>query len=361
MTSLSETIRRLAQQQAGHAGLGVPTSRLTSLDTSAGSNPGTLSAKVYVPSPAERNPALVVVLHGCTQTAEAYDHGSGWSRLARDHGFVLLFPEQRRGNNANQCFNWFEPGDTRRGEGEAMSIMEMIDLACREFQIDRKRVFITGLSAGGAMANVMLATYPDVFAGGAIIAGLPYNVASTVSEAFERMRGRGLPSASILSANIRQASPHQGPWPMVSVWHGTGDPTVAEANAHAIVMQWRGLHGTSNTSPVSSAPEANHHVTRWEMKDGFAPVEFHSIDGMGHGTPIDAQCGLGAIGPFMLDVGVSSTAYIARSWGLAPSFGARPHSEAEKNAALPERPKPRAAEGIRDIIENALRSAGLMR
>ncbi|QND46057.1 PHB depolymerase family esterase (plasmid) [Rhizobium lusitanum] len=360
MTSLSDTIKRLAEQQAGHFGNSGQTSRLGDLGD-FGPNPGRLAAKIYVPSPQEQAPALVVVLHGCTQSAAAYDNGSGWSRLADEHGFILLFPEQRRENNANLCFNWFSPGDIRRGEGEAFSVSQMIDIVCRQHEVDPKRVFITGLSAGGAMANVMLATYPEVFAGGAIIAGLPYDVASTVPEALERMRGYDLPPAALLSAKIVEASPHEGPWPLVSIWQGTEDHTVAEANAQGLVEQWRSVHGVASSSPKSSSSEGNHRITRWEMEDGFAPIEFHSIDGMGHGTPIDTQSGLGIAAPFMLDVGVSSTAHIARSWGLTPSFGRRSHPEAGQNDILPERPKLAPADGIQAIIENALRSAGLMR
>jgi poly(hydroxyalkanoate) depolymerase family esterase len=360
MTALSETIRRLAAQRAGYFGQGISTSRLSDLGA-FGSNPGTLRAKVYVPSPPGQNPALVVVLHGCTQTAEIYDHGSGWSRLADEHGFILLYPEQRRENNANLCFNWFEPRDIRRGEGEAMSVVQMIEMVCSEYPVDRKQVFITGLSAGGAMANVMLATHPELFAGGAIIAGLPYHTASTVPEALERMRGAGLPSASILSAKITEASAHRGTWPTVSVWQGTRDHTVAQANAHAIITQWRGVHGLSSSPPISSASEGSHHITRWEIEDGFAPLEFHSIDGMGHGTPIDAKSGLGTAGPFLLDVGISSTAYIARSWGLTPSFSNQGNAEPHPNDPLPDRPTLAHVDGIRALIEKALRSAGLMR
>ena len=76
--------------------------------------------------------ALVVVLHGCTQDASGYDHGSGWSRLADEQGFVLLYPEQQRGNNANLCFNWFNPGDTQRDAGEALSIRQMVAMMVAE-------------------------------------------------------------------------------------------------------------------------------------------------------------------------------------------------------------------------------------
>jgi poly(hydroxyalkanoate) depolymerase family esterase len=104
-------------------------------------------------------------------------------------GFMLIFPEQQPANNPKNCFSWFLPGDTARDGGEALSIRQMISKAVEEFGVDRSRIFVSGLSAGGAMASVMLATYPEVFAGGANIAGLPYGSASSVQEAFEAMDG----------------------------------------------------------------------------------------------------------------------------------------------------------------------------
>ncbi|HEY6831253.1 MAG TPA: PHB depolymerase family esterase, partial [Pseudolabrys sp.] len=154
---------------------------------SAGPNPGNLRMFAYVPDDLADNPALVVVLHGCTQTASGYDYGAGWSTLADRYGFALLVPEQQRSNNPNGCFNWFLPEDTQRGRGEAASTRDMVETMVREKGIDPRRVFITGLSAGGAMTSVMLACYPEVFAGGAIVAGLPYGAASNVQQAFESM------------------------------------------------------------------------------------------------------------------------------------------------------------------------------
>src|SRR6185312_13986051 len=103
------------------------------------------------------------------------------------YGFALLLPEQQRTNNPNGCFNWFLPEHSRRDQGEALSIRQMIAKSVRDFGIDRQRIFVTGLSAGGAMTSIMLACYPDVFAGGAIIAGLPYGAATNVQQAFESM------------------------------------------------------------------------------------------------------------------------------------------------------------------------------
>jgi poly(3-hydroxybutyrate) depolymerase len=136
-----------------------------------GSNPGNLRMFGYRPATLVANPALVVVLHGCTQTAADYDLGAGWSTLAGRYGFALLLPQQQRSNNPNGCFNWFQPEHTRRNQGEPLSIRQMIEKSVVDHGIDRRRIFITGLSAGGAMTSVMLACYPELFAGGAIIAG----------------------------------------------------------------------------------------------------------------------------------------------------------------------------------------------
>ena len=169
-----------------------------------GSNPGNLRMHAYVPDGVAASPALVVALHGCTQTADSYDQGTGWSDLADRLGFILVFPEQQPANNPKNCFSWFLPGDTARDSGEALSIRQMIAKAVAEFGVDRSRIFVTGLSAGGAMASVMLATYPEIFAGGAIIAGLPYGSASTVQEAFEAMFNERAPSSRALGDQCAQ-------------------------------------------------------------------------------------------------------------------------------------------------------------
>jgi len=152
-----------------------------------GSNPGALRMFSFVPEHLSPSPALVVVLHGCGQTAAGYDLGTGWSTLAERYGFALLMPEQQASNNANTCFNWFNPEDISRDGGEAGSIRQMIARMASDHNIDSRRIYVTGLSAGGAMTSVMLATYPELFAGGAVIAGLPYGIASNVREALSGM------------------------------------------------------------------------------------------------------------------------------------------------------------------------------
>jgi poly(hydroxyalkanoate) depolymerase family esterase len=358
MRPLSDTLERLARFKK-YAAPHSPTSRLVTFEPPV-TNPGQLSAQIYVPASLAERPALVVILHGCTQTAGGYDDSAGWSRLADEFGFVVLYPEQGRENNANVCFNWFVPEDIMRESGEALSIRQLVEAATVDYDVDRKRIFISGLSAGGAMANVMLATYPEVFAGGAIIAGLPYGTASTVPEAFDRMRGHGIPAPDRLRQLLRAAAPAFGDPPTISIWHGTSDGTVSDANAAALVEQWRGVLNLEST-PTSKRVAGKDTTSVWTDRLSQPALCYHSISGMGHGTPLDVSNGDEKTSPFMLDVGISSTRQIAYEWGLTPSFDRRATTP-DTSAAGGETPIPRQLNsGIQETIESALRSAGLMK
>jgi len=330
--------------------------RLSDLDPIR-DNPGNLRGRVYLPEALKAPAPLVVVLHGCTQNAALYDHGSGWSRLADRHGFILLFPEQQRSNNPLLCFNWFSGNDSQRGMGEAASIRAMIETVKKAHDVDPKQIFVTGLSAGGAMASVMLATYPEVFAAGAIIAGVAYGCASGVAEAFDCMGGRAGAEASELGRRVRRASPHKGPWPRVQVWQGSADSTVVPSNADAIALQWADLHGIG-PRPARTDEVGGYPRRVWTGGSGQSLIEHYSITGMAHGIPLDPGTGedeLGEAGAHMLDVGLSSTGHIAAFFGIAPL----PTAVTKK----PRRPRlPRTkAEGPREAIEKALKAAGLIR
>ena len=367
MRGLSNTIAKLGvlqtmrAQAMPHAGLG----RLGPL-VGFGSNPGALLAKTFIPEELPHGAPLVVVLHGCTQTAEGFDHGSGWSELADEMGFALLFPEQTRANNPNLCFNWYQPGDVTRGAGEVASIRQMIAAMVDAHDLDPRRVFVTGLSAGGAMTSALLATYPEVFAGGAIIAGLPYGRAESVPQAFEQMRAASAPGGDP-AASVRSASPHTGPWPRLSIWHGRADRVVDASNATAIIEQWRSLHGLEGTAARQDNVDG-HVRKRWFDKAGQPMIEFYDIAGMDHGVPLATRgknrCG--ATGPFMLEAGISSTRHIARSWELegAVSRPARRSAEAarpEPASVTPKRAKALHRNGPAQIIGDALRAAGLLK
>ncbi len=286
--------------------------------TGFGSNPGALRMFSFVPQTLQQPRALVVVLHGCGQTAFAYDLGAGWSTLAKHYGFALLMPEQQPANNANGCFNWFNPEDSARGSGEPCSIRQMIARMVSDHDISERRIFVTGLSAGGAMTSVMLATYPEVFAAGAVIAGLPFGVASNVREALNGMFQSPPRPASELGDLVRHASDHKGPWPKISVWHGSADRTVNPSNANEIVKQWLDVHHLPSSS-MSEGIVDGHPRQIWWNADGETVVESYTITDMAHGTPLgtaDNDQRYGAQGAFLIEAGISSSYHIANFFGL---------------------------------------------
>lgn len=348
--------------------------RLTEM-TGFGSNPGALRGFTYLPGSSVDHASLVVVLHGCTQDAAGYDHGAGWSALAEQAGFALLFPEQQTVNNPNRCFNWFKPNDTGRGFGEVESIRQMVAHLLNR-GLDAERVFITGLSAGGAMTMALLASYPDLFAGGAVIAGLPFGTATSMPQAFQRMRGQEERGSDALARLVRDATSHAGPWPTLSVWHGDADATVAPSNAKLIVEQWRALHGLPQ-APTRTEQVDGQSRRVWTGPDGREVIEEITVAGMGHGTPLSTagEDGSGARGPYMLEAGISSTRHIARFWGLLDQSGETPAQPEiiQPHVAVAPSPRPmtnaKAAPKSKDYnpdfvqctIANALKAAGLMR
>jgi poly(hydroxyalkanoate) depolymerase family esterase len=275
-------------------------------------NPGNLRMFQYLPPGLKAGAPLVVILHGCGQTAGGFDVGTGWCQLAEQLNFAVLAVEQKAVNNPHTCFDWFNPEDITRGQGEACSIAAMIGTLVETHKLDAGRVFITGLSAGGSMAAVMLATYPELFAGGAIIAGLPYGAAQNVRDALESMRSAPLRMPAQWGEAVRAASNHKGPWPRISIWHGGLDTTVNINNAQASVAQWADLHGFALADARQEMVDGALRL-RWENR-----LEVYTLPVLGHGAPIDSR-DVGRPGPFMLEAGISSTRRIAEFWGLAPA------------------------------------------
>ena len=357
MSGLADTILKL-RARGGTGSQAWSSNRLEPLGA-FGSNPGSLGAKMFAPADLSARAPLVVVLHGCTQTPEGFDNGSGWSALAAQRGFALLYPAQQRANNPTLCFNWFEPGDIRRDTGEAGSICQMIATMVETYDLDPDRIFITGLSAGGAMTAAMTAAYPELFAGAAIIAGLPAGRASSVGEALHQMRH---PTQSSFQKIVADSGSLGTP-PVVSVWHGSNDHTVSPANGDAIVEQWRVAFDIQ--SPPTHEVGNGYERTAWKNSAGREVIEQYVISGMGHGVPLatEGPDGIGVAGAYMLDVGISSTHHIARFWGLAPAQqqaaiiapSARPPSSASSFSGVA------APAGPQEVIERALRTAGLMR
>jgi poly(hydroxyalkanoate) depolymerase family esterase len=279
-----------------------------------GDNPGRLRMRAYLPPSASGKP-LVVLLHGCGQDGAAFAKASGWTEFADRSRIPLILPEQAEANNSGRCFQWFQPSDTARDGGEAGSIAAMTRAAIGRFDSDPRRVFVVGLSAGGAMAAAMLAAYPDLFAAGASIAGLPVGAARSGMQAILRMASAGPDqSPEAWGAQARSAAPagFAGPWPRLSVWQGEAVRTVAPENGALLATQWRALHGLS---PLAVAGQVRNGVEHRVWLDGKQRIVEHwLLPHLPHAYPVGDR----AVDPghFMEQAPVDATTEIARFFGL---------------------------------------------
>jgi len=283
---------------------------------SFGANPGALDMYEYVPANLPANAPLVVVLHGCTQTASAMET-AGWNALADANGFAVLYPQQRSANQPLSCFTWYAPADIARTGGEAESILEMVDTEIATHGIDRARVYVTGVSAGGAMTAVMLAAYPDRFAAGSVMSGIPYGCATDVSSGTQCEQGATKTPAQ-WGDLVRGADPgFSGAWPRMQVWQGTSDTTVAPGNAHELVDQWTNVRGADGTAESTTTVSTATYTTY-----AGGDVELYLVNGMGHAiaTGMDAlgTCPAGA-GAYFSDEKICSTLRAAAFFDLAGS------------------------------------------
>jgi feruloyl esterase len=190
------------------------------------------------------------------------------------------------------------------------------------------------------MTSVMLAVYPEVFAGGAIIAGLPFGIASNVREALGGMMQSTSRPSDKLGDLVRKASKHKGPWPKVSVWHGSADRTVNPGNADEIVKQWLDVHGLPS-APMSTGDVDGHPRDVWWNDEGETVVESYTITDMAHGTPLGLAGNderYGAEGAFLIEAGISSSYHIAGFFGLTERVSEAPKPEVRNGAKPPITP-----------------------
>jgi len=291
-----------------------------------GANPGGLAMYEYVPASLPAGRPLVLVLHGCSQTAAAME-AAGWNKLADAHKFAVVYPEQATANNAVRCFNWAgeygDPANLVRGQGENQSIISMIDSAITRHEVDPKQVYIVGFSAGGAFAAVMLATWPDRFAGGAIMSGVPYRCATSVSGAYSCQSPGVTKTAAAWGDLVRGAATYTGPRPKIQIWHGSTDSIVVPANQTELIEQWTNVAGADDTADETETIGSN--VTRTAYKAGSTVVvEAYRVTGMGHATAIGADplgtCTATA-GAYFDDRSICATLRAARFFGVVPTTG----------------------------------------
>jgi poly(hydroxyalkanoate) depolymerase family esterase len=225
-------------------------------------------ALVHVPASLDPTaPApLVCMLHGCTQDPGTFAAATMMNRLADRHGFVVVYPGQDRLHNALGCWNWFRPEHQRRGTGEPAAIAATVrDLVERDsrFTIDPERVFIAGLSSGGAMALIMALCYPELFAAVAVHSGLPFGSATDMSSAFRVMAQGPADAAALDAAVLTSAGPHARPVPSLVI-HGTADRTVSPVNARAVLRQC--MTASHLAAPASRKHDVAHPTSSWRSR-----------------------------------------------------------------------------------------------
>jgi poly(hydroxyalkanoate) depolymerase family esterase len=254
---------------------------------------GMRAYRIHVPAAAAPQPRpMVVMLHGCTQTPEDFAAGTRMNRLADEHGFVVVYPEQAAQANPSRCWNWFQTRDQRRDAGEPSLIAGIVREVAQRHDVDAGRVYVAGLSAGGAMAVVLGESYPELFAGVGVHSGLPYASAHDIPSAMAAMKGgRGgaaraasqRVSASPASSVAKRAVP-------TIVFHGDRDHTVRQTNALEIVRQTLQAHQSEvGGQPLQTLVEGGtaaggRRYTRTTHRDltGAARIEFWSLHGAGH-------------------------------------------------------------------------------
>lgn len=274
---LSEVVRTLRSGgMSGLSGLGqpAPTPELplpdgaAFLDRRYSCAAGARRYRLYVPSTANDGlQGLIVMLHGCTQNPEDFAAGTGMNALAEAHRLIIVYPAQTGSDNSMSCWNWFRPGDQMRGAGEPAIIAGLTESLRDEYAVPKDRVFVAGLSAGGAMAAILGETYPDLYAAIGVHSGLAYGSANDVMSAFTAMRGQG----GIERAPARSGGPRR------IVFHGSADTTVHPSNAGRIIA------GDGRTSRSEHGPTGETRgYSRLVVEGADGPHECWIIDGAQH-------------------------------------------------------------------------------
>jgi len=247
---------------------------------------GSRDYKVYVPSHADgRSLPLIVMLHGCTQNPDDFAIGTGMNRLAEDHGFIVAYPEQPTSANQSACWNWFSLTHQMRDAGEPSIISGITRTIMTDFDIDAERVYVAGLSAGGAMAAIMGAAYPELYVAAGIHSGLAYGSATDLISAFAAMRGASNPATPLEMPARRKRRPKGASGrARTIVFHGANDKTVNPSNGETILADARAALSDPAHELQNDGFAGGRTYTRTVITDtsGVPHAEHWVIDGLGH-------------------------------------------------------------------------------
>lgn len=243
---------------------------------------GTRSYKLYVPSNYCGEPLpLVVMLHGCTQNPDDFAAGTRMNELAEREPCLVLYPAQSAGANGSKCWNWFKPSDQRAEHGEPSLIAGMTREVAASYNADRRRIYIAGLSAGGAMATTMAVAYPDLYAAAGIHSGLPHAAAHDLPSALAAMQQGSARAAGIraTSAGTSREMPHPVP---VIVFHGDRDTTVHPRNGEQVIGQFAPAGVRTGSIGAGSKPRAS--IERGQVPNGraYTRTTYHHPNGSPH-------------------------------------------------------------------------------
>lgn len=242
---------------------------------------GAIDYKLFVPNGLSSAQApLILMLHGCTQSPDDFARGTRMNAVARQHGYIVAYPAQPQSRNASKCWNWFRSQDQQRGGGEPGLIAELTRDIIRRYGLDERRVYVAGLSAGGAMAAVLGRTYPDVFAAIGVHSGLPFGAAHDLPSAFAAMKQGGGGSPCAPSSTLID------PLPAI-VFHGDRDTTVKVCNGTAIITQCTEAHASASnlrTTVERGAAANGRSYTRTSFLDSndMVVAEQWVVHGAGH-------------------------------------------------------------------------------
>jgi poly(hydroxyalkanoate) depolymerase family esterase len=236
---------------------------------------GSRSYKLYVPSRGGDRPSpLIVMLHGCKQSADDFAAGTRMNFAAETRDCFVVYPEQPQAANAGKCWNWFQSSDQTRGRGEPALIAGITQQIMKDYAIDPRRVYVAGLSAGGAAAAIMGEAYPDLYAAVGVHSGLACNSAHDLPSAFSAMRGQAMPSAEVRKG--------MRPMPTI-VFHGDQDPTVHPSNGSRVITRANGdaQLRAATTQKIAASGHRYSHTVQYD-NEGRSILEFWELHGAGH-------------------------------------------------------------------------------